>query len=130
MVTSDTNVIVRLFTKDDEKQYKIAYSLFQREEVYIPLTVLLETEWVLRFSYKFAPEEILKALRLLSGLGMVEIESPQDLLDALDWYADGMDFADALHLAVGRRADRFATFDKKLVAKAKKLVDFPVDIPS
>jgi predicted nucleic-acid-binding protein len=40
---------------------------------------------------------------------------------ALQWYEADLDFADALHVASGSKARRFATFDDKLVKRAKKL---------
>lgn len=40
---------------------------------------------------------------------------------ALDWYEQGMDFADALHLASSAKAVGFATFDEKLVKFARRL---------
>ena len=39
---------------------------------------------------------------------------------ALDWFANGLDFADALHLASSSKAERFVTFEEKLTRQAKK----------
>lgn len=44
MIAIDTNIIVRFLTRDDEKQYKKAYTVFQQNEIFIPDTVVLETE--------------------------------------------------------------------------------------
>jgi len=65
MIAVDTNVIVRLLTQDDEQQYNKSVRLFQEQDIFIPDTVLLETEWVLRFAYQFKPNEICAALRYL-----------------------------------------------------------------
>jgi predicted nucleic-acid-binding protein len=54
----DTNVIVRLLTRDDEAQFQKARKIFSSHDVFIPNTVLMETEWVLRFAYRFEPTEI------------------------------------------------------------------------
>jgi hypothetical protein len=43
------------------------------------------------------------------------------LLHALNWFADGLDFADALHLALSSHAESFATFDQVLIKRAKRL---------
>ncbi|WP_242055318.1 MULTISPECIES: PIN domain-containing protein [Nostocales] len=51
MVAVDTNIIVRLLTQDDELQYQKSLEIFQTQTVFIPDTVILETEWVLRFAY-------------------------------------------------------------------------------
>ena len=51
MIAIDANIIVRLLTKDDDKQYQKAYRLFEQHPIFISETVILETEWVLRFAY-------------------------------------------------------------------------------
>ena len=55
MVAVDTNIIVRLLTQDDELQFQNSREIFKSYDVFIPDTVILETEWVLRFAYKFKP---------------------------------------------------------------------------
>jgi len=60
--------VVRLLTQDDEQQYNKSLKLFQEEDIFIPDTVILETEWVLRFAYKFKPVNICQAFRNLFGL--------------------------------------------------------------
>ena len=47
MVAIDTNIIVRLLTRDDESQYKKVLALFKKHDIFIADTVILETEWVL-----------------------------------------------------------------------------------
>jgi hypothetical protein len=61
------------------------------------------------------------ALRKLIGLPQVDVETIGDVAKALDWYAQGMDFADALHLAGSTQALEFATFDAKLAGLAERL---------
>lgn len=129
MVAVDTNVIVRLLTGDDQAQYQAAYALFENERILIPTTVILETEWVLRYAYGFSTEAVDQAFRSLFGLANVELEDPMRVADVLNWYVRGMDFADALHLLAALEADGFRTFDKKLIARAKELVDLPVNLP-
>jgi len=55
MIAVDTNVLVRLLTGDDPAQTQRAVELFAQESILIPKTVLLETEWVLRYRYELAP---------------------------------------------------------------------------
>ncbi len=50
MISVDTNIIVRLLTKDDVEQFQQSLKLFQEEDIFICDTVILETEWVLRFA--------------------------------------------------------------------------------
>lgn len=129
MIAVDTNVVVRLLTRDDEDQYQRARHIFATEKVFIPLTVALETEWVLRYAYDYKPAEIVEALRKLFGLPNVEAEEPLQIDRALGWHARGMDFADALNVAASKGCQRFLTFDKKLVGTAAGQPDCPVALP-
>jgi predicted nucleic-acid-binding protein len=121
MIAVDTSVLVRFLVRDDAKQAARAASLIRRDEIWIAKTVLLETEWVLRSLYGFSPESVGEALRRLAGLGTVLLEDELAVAKALDWSRDGLDFADALHLASAGNAKRFATFDRKLAKQAKRL---------
>ncbi len=44
MIAIDTNIIVRFLTRDDEQQYKKSFAIFKTKEIFIPDTVILETE--------------------------------------------------------------------------------------
>ena len=98
MISVDTNIVVRLLTKDDKQQYKISFRLFQEQEVFICDTVILETEWVLRFAYKFAPSDIYQAFIKLFGLANVHLNNANKIAQVIEWYQSGLDFADAFHL--------------------------------
>ena len=84
------------------------------------LSVLLETEWVLRYTYKLSTSIILDAFEKLMGLSHLTVEDPNCILQALQWYREKFDFADALHLASCKKTNKFATFDKGFIKKAKK----------
>jgi predicted nucleic-acid-binding protein len=99
MVAVDTNVLVRFLVRDDAKQAARAASLMRGNEIWISKTVLLETEWVLRSLYVFSTPSLVLALRALAGLQNVLLEDELAVARALDWFGDGMDLADALHLA-------------------------------
>lgn len=121
MISVDTNVIVRLLTRDDEKQYQTALTLFRGNQIFIPITVILELEWVLRFAYKFNPSQIAEALEKLAGLEQITIDRPEQLSLALQGLRNNMDFADSLHLAIATKTThQFTTFDKKLARNAIK----------
>lgn len=72
MISVDTNIVVRFLTQDDKQQYAKSLKLFQEQDIFIPDTVILETEWVLRFAYRFQPQEICQAFRKLFGLPNVQ----------------------------------------------------------
>ncbi|MGB5063202.1 MAG: type II toxin-antitoxin system VapC family toxin [Candidatus Competibacter sp.] len=121
MLAVDTNVIVRIVTNDDPDQVQRAVALFERETIFIAKTVLLEVEWVLRFSYQLPRKVIAPTLRKVIGLCTVEVENPDEVSIALDGYEQGLDFADALHLASSGKAECFATFDQKMGKQVGKL---------
>jgi predicted nucleic-acid-binding protein len=122
MVAVDTNIIVRLLTQDNEFQYQKSREIFQVQDVFIADTVILETEWVLRFAYKFKPAEISQALRKLFGLPNVYLVNASLINQALEWHESGLDFADAFHLAQSQHFPQFYTFDEKFVKRAKGLI--------
>ena len=121
MIALDTNILVRFLVNDDASQARRARALIQRNGVFVPVTVLLETEWVLRGGYGLPRAEVVRLLRALLGLPDLATEDPQRIARALEWHEGGIDFADALHLAGSTSAERFATFDEKLVKAARKL---------
>ncbi len=114
MMAIDTNVLVRLLTNDDPDQSPRAAALFASEDVFIAKTVLLETEWVLRFSYGMGRPAIQGAFAKLLDAATVTVEDPDRVRIAIDWYGREMDLADALHVTSGGDVEKFATFDKKL----------------
>ena len=121
MVAIDTNIAIRLLVNDDPAQTVKATALFTAEKIFIAKTVVLETEWVLRGVYNLDRGAINNALRKLLSLEQVIAEDETFLFDALDSHQQGMDFADAVHLASSRRAATFVTFDTKFKSTAKKL---------
>lgn len=122
MIAVDTNVVVRLLTQDDETQYKQSLTLFQDEAaIFIPMTVILETAWVLRAVYRFESEAICAALRKVLGLPNVQVKHGQQLALALQWYEAGLDFADALHLAQSQDCEGLYTFDQRFVKRTEGL---------
>jgi predicted nucleic-acid-binding protein len=129
MIAVDTNVVVRLLTQDDELQYQQALQVFQQAAIFIPDTVILETEWVLRFSYRFQPTAIGAAFRSLLGLPNVHVTNATMLAQVLQWHEAGLDFADALHLAQSQHCSAFDTFDNRFVSRSAGLGECPVRHP-
>lgn len=129
IIAIDTNIIVRLITQDDEVQYQQSLELFNNNNIFIPDTVILETEWVLRFAYKFQRLEICQALRKLFGLPSVYLANEELIINILEWHEKGMDFADAFHLAMSNNCLEFYTFDEKFISKAQELSNSIVKKP-
>lgn len=112
MISLDTNILVRLLLKDDAAQFKQVHELLSRPEIYTaPPTVMLELVWVLE-TENFSREQILQSLRALLGLPNFKPKSFEALCHAIKWYESGMDFGDALHLALSEGDEVFISFDK------------------
>ena len=129
MISVDTNIIIRFLTHDDDLQYKKAFSIFDSNEVFIPDTVILETEWVLRFAYEFTSENICFAFNNLFGLKNVHLKNAAQIAQAIDWHKNGLDFADALHLAHSQYLKTMYSFDKSFSTKSKGLTNCSVISP-
>ncbi|NOZ11969.1 MAG: type II toxin-antitoxin system VapC family toxin [Gammaproteobacteria bacterium] len=117
MISIDTNILVRLLTGDAKEQATKTKRLFSKEHIYITKTVMLETEWVLRYAYKFNAGTIADAFTKLLGQQNVTVEDVHPIARAIGLLKNGMDFADALHLVCSQNYS-FFTFDKKLKTRA------------
>jgi predicted nucleic-acid-binding protein len=117
MLAIDTNVVVRFLMEDDPTQAAKAKALIQSEDVFVVSSVLLETEWVLRSGYRKSKTDVIRALDRFAGLERVTLAEPARVSAALALAAEGMDFADALHVTGAEACEAFVTFDRKL-AKA------------
>jgi predicted nucleic-acid-binding protein len=118
MIAVDTNIIVRLIVADDEAQVARALALAERENFFVGLTVLIETDWVLRSRYGFDRGRVTNALLALADLVSITFESEADVRWAIERYALGGEFADFIHLAAARPIGRFASFEDKLARRA------------
>lgn len=132
MIAVDANVLVRLFVADDELQAtRAARLLASGQRILVAKTVILELVWVLSAVYETPRPDLVHALEMLAGLREVEIEDRPAVEQAITLYARGLDdFADALHVCSSAGSDAFATFDRKLIVKARKLGGpVPVRLP-
>jgi predicted nucleic-acid-binding protein len=121
VIAVDTNILVRYLVEDDVAQTDRVEAVLRSGDVLVPKTVVLETEWVLRSLYGFVRPAIADGMARLLGLPGIEIEDRPAVARALTWYGQGLDFADALHLASVAQADAFATFDQALRRKARRI---------
>lgn len=120
MAALDTNVLVRLIVEDDPAQAASARKLLSKcirenETLFIPITVSMELEWVLRSNFGFRKSEVIHALSLILTAVELSFESESSLETALLNYEQGTaDYSDYLHLALAERvnAQPMWTFDK------------------
>jgi predicted nucleic-acid-binding protein len=117
----DTNLLARLLLRDDAAQHQRVKALLQTEQIFTaPVTVLLELVRVLEAN-DCSPLEIERGMLLLLGLPNFKPAQADAVRAALRAYAQGVDFADALHLALSSGDEAFISFDKGFVRKAARL---------
>ena len=129
MIAVDTNIVIRFLTQDDQQQFEKARAIFKAQEVFIADSVILETEWVLRYAYKFSPELICNALTNLFGLFNVYLLNPGKTAQAIAWHKQGLDFSDAMHLSQCQQYEKLYTFNKSFLLKSKGLTNCHVIFP-
>ena len=121
MTAVDTNVIVRFLVRDDENQAQLVFHRLKqaetnREPVFVPLAVVLETIWVLESAYDKTRTEILDALASMRQMPVFTFEKDEVVERVI---ADGRRFGKAdlsdiliAHSAQSCGCDRGSTFDK------------------
>ena len=121
MPALDTNVLVRCVVLDDSAQLAAARRLLEEciadgQSLFVPVTVTLELEWVLRSSFGFGKHEVVHVLSSLFSAAELSFESERALEVALQLYREGSaDFADCLHVALAAQGGEtpFWTFDRR-----------------
>lgn len=116
MTVIDTNALLRFLLNDIPLQARRVEHLLNTEgEIFIPVVVFTELDYVLRKGYNFARASIVVALRRL--LALEHTSTANFVLEAIDLYSQSsLDLANCLITAEARvkNADLF-TFDKKLL---------------
>ena len=116
----DTNVLVRALVNDNAAQSVRAVALLTRHDIFVPVTVVLELEWVLRSRFAFAPKLVAQAIEKIAALGNVVVGERAAVLAAAARAAQGWDFPDALHHALSHGCEDFSTLDADLVKRAAR----------
>ena len=127
MISVDTNVLARFYCDDPDdpeakRQRPIARRIVvESPALFVPLSVVLELEWVMRGFYEVASETFCAVLDHLLGMQHVTIERWEAVKDAVELHRKGLDFADALHWACSKGCETVTTFDKSFVRLARRL---------
>ena len=121
----DTNVLVRALVQDDAAQARSATASLGSGTVYIPVTVILELEWILRSRYDYSSTLIADAIEKLAHLENAIVGERDAVIVAAQRLRLGWEFADALHHALASGCDEFATFDRSLARRAKRDASVP-----
>jgi predicted nucleic-acid-binding protein len=120
MAALDTNILIRFLIEDDAAQLAAARKLIRQcvsagEALFIPVTVALELEWVLRSTFGFGKPAVVQTLSQLLSSVDLSFESEGAIEVALALYSQGAaDFSDCLHAALASSAGQkpLWTFDK------------------
>lgn len=121
MAALDTNLLARFVVQDDAAQLASAKRLLRRaitsgQKLFVPVSVALELEWVLRSRFAFDKAEVIAALSALIAAEGLTFESETALEFALVSYMEGAaDYADCVHVALALQAGEAPlwTFDRK-----------------
>jgi predicted nucleic-acid-binding protein len=113
----DTNVLVRLLTRDDAKQVALAEDFVSRG-AWVPHLVLVEAIWVLSSVYDLGPAQIIKAIEMLLNHRDLTLQDADVVVAALAHYRKkpSLSFSDCVVLEAARKAGHLSlgTFDRNL----------------
>lgn len=124
MKVVDTNILARFFIDDpndaESQKQKADIIEIMTQSIHIPITVILEFEWVMRGFYKLPKDEILKIFQILLSYDNIDIESHHYVKTAVELFEQGFDFADAIHISRSQKMGGMLTFDKQFFNKANR----------
>jgi predicted nucleic-acid-binding protein len=113
----DTNVVVRLITRDDSAQTDAA-ERYVEKGAWVSHLALAETAWVLDAVYERTASEIATAIGLLLNHRELSLQDPDVVAAALEKFRlrPTVGFSDCLLLEIARRAGHLplGTFDRDL----------------
>ncbi len=113
----DTNVLVRLVTRDDAKQVAVAEA-FVSHGAWVPHLVLAEATWVLTSVYDRDPDDIATAVEMLLNHQHLTLQDSEAVAAAVASFRrrPAVGFSDCLVLEVARKAGHLpvGTFDRDL----------------
>lgn len=113
----DTNVLVRLIARDDDKQVAAAEA-FVKPGAWVSHVVLVETTWVLESVYDVDAARIADGIEMLLGHEHVVLQDAGTVEAALDQFRrrPALGFSDCLVVEIARKAGHvpLGTFDKAL----------------
>ncbi len=113
----DTNLLVRLVTRDDSKQ-ALAAEAFVARGAWVSHLVLIEAVWVLSTVYSLGHRELVMAVEMFLQHERLTIQNAETVSAALEQYRQKpkLGFSDCLILEVARKAGHLplGTFDRNL----------------
>ena len=113
----DTNVLVRLITRDDSRQVASA-DRFVEKGAWVSTLALAETTWVLSAVYERSAADVATAVEMLLSHRELTVQDSDVVTAALAAFRTrpALDFSDCLLLEIARKAGHLplGTFDRAL----------------
>jgi predicted nucleic-acid-binding protein len=113
----DTNVLVRLMTRDDAKQVAVAEA-FVAQGAWVSHLAVAEATWVLASIYERRPDAIANAVEMLLSHEHLTLQDTETVAAAVEQFRQHprVGFSDCLTVEVARRAGHtpLGTFDRNL----------------
>jgi predicted nucleic-acid-binding protein len=124
VIALDTNVLVRLVTRDDEAQARRAKAVFDTHAdenggLFVSDIVLVKLCWTLARSYELSQADIARTVHALLDNASIALESPAAVKVALVHFEAGStDFPDCLIVAKAGQVgcSHTLSFDKRMRA--------------
>jgi predicted nucleic-acid-binding protein len=113
----DTNVLVRLITRDDSRQAASAESFIDKG-AWVSVLALAEATWVLGTVYELNSKELPRAIEMLLNHRDLVVQDSETVAEALELFRvkPTLGFSDCLMLQLARKAGHLplGTFDRNL----------------
>jgi predicted nucleic-acid-binding protein len=113
----DTNVLVRLITRDDSHQAASA-DAFIAKGAWVSVLALAEATWVLSTVYDVSPTDLAMAIEMLLNHRDLVLQDPEIVARSLELFRakPALGFSDCLILDLARKAGHhpLGTFDRSL----------------
>ena len=113
----DTNVLVRLITRDDAKRVAVAEA-FVAKGAWVPQLAVAEATWVLASVYNRAPDAVATAVEMLLSHEHLTVQDADAVAAAVAQFREHprIGFSDCLMVEIARKAGHtpIGTFDRDL----------------
>lgn len=113
----DTNILIRLITRDDARQVAIAEA-FVAKGAWVPHLAVAEAAWVLASVYERNPDAIATAIEMLLNHDCLTVQDAETVAAAVTQFRrqPRVGFSDCLLVEVARKAGHtpLGTFDRHL----------------